>query len=221
MNLNSTAGALPAPATASDREPAAAGQPCLIERGHPLRIRVENFIARRFHDVHGARIASFMPSLLALPGADGEIRAALGVRDAGLEALFLEYYLDQPVEAVLAGAAGMRLPPSRRRIAEIGNLASVDRRASRRLFGILAAYLAGAGFEWAVFTGCGSLRHMFQSLGIETLVLGRALQSRLPADQQTWGGYYEDNPQVIAGRVSRGLDVFDAGCSPVVTGLLA
>ena len=72
-----------------------------------------------------------------------------------------------------------------------------------------------------MFTGCGSLRHLFQSLGIETLVLGRALQSRLPADQQTWGGYYEDNPQVIAGRVSRGVDVFDGSSEPLAGELLA
>jgi len=220
MNLNPTAGALPVLTNRLDRESVAAGHSSLVERGHPLRARVENFIARRFHDVHGARISTFMPTLLALPGADGEIRAALGVRDAGLEALFLEYYLDRPVETVLAATAGMGSPPLRGRIAEIGNLASVDRRASRRLFGLLAAYLAGAHFEWAVFTGCGSLRHMFQSLGIETLVLGRALQSRLPIEQQTWGGYYEDNPQVIAGRVSRGVDVFDSG-GALAGGLMA
>lgn len=210
MNPNLSAGALSAAATLTDREPAIADPRWLIGRGHPLRTRVERFIARRFHDVHGAHISTFMPTLLALTGEDGEIRAALGVRDAGLEALFLEHYLDRPVESVLAEKSAM-LPTSRSRIAEIGNLASVDRRASRRLFGILSHYLAAGHFEWAVFTGCGSLRQMFRSLGVETLELGRALQSRLPVDQQTWGGYYEDNPQVIAGRVSRGLDVFDAG----------
>ena len=52
---------------------------------------------------------------------------------------------------------------------------------------------------------------MFSSLGIETLALGRALQSSLPVDQQTWGGYYEDSPRVVAGRVSRGLDAFPGG----------
>jgi hypothetical protein len=50
---------------------------------------------------------------------------------------------------------------------------------------------------------------MFKTLGIETIGLGRALQSRLPVDQQTWGGYYEDNPQVVAGQVSRGCIVFE------------
>ena len=51
---------------------------------------------------------------------------------------------------------------------------------------------------------------MFATLGIETLTLGRALQARLPQDQQTWGGYYEDNPQVVAGRVSCGRAIFES-----------
>ena len=50
---------------------------------------------------------------------------------------------------------------------------------------------------------------MFAALGIETVSLGRALQSRLPADQQTWGGYYEDNPQVVAGHIGLGQRVFE------------
>jgi hypothetical protein len=220
MNSLLIAGQLPVAVERRESKLLTPGHEYLIERGHPARQKVEDFIAQRFLKVHGARISEFMPTLLALPGDDGEIRAALGVRDAGLEALFLEHYLDMPVESVLAAKAGYS-STSRSRIAEIGNLASVDRRASRRLFGILSLYLAAGNFEWAVFTGCGSLRHMFQSLGIETLVLGRALQSRLPADQQTWGGYYEDNPQVIAGRVSRGVDVFDGSAGQAVRGLLA
>ena len=200
-----------APLNEQDREPCAGIDRCLIDRKHPQRDRVEDFIARRFLDVHGARISNFMPNLLALFDEDGNPRAALGVRDAGYEPLFLEYYLDLPVEVMLARKAGLYLPPSREGIAEIGNLASVDRRASRRLFAVLTAYLVRENFEWAVFTGCSALTRMFGSLGIETVGLGRALQASLPVDQQTWGGYYEDSPRVVAGRVSRGLDAFAGG----------
>jgi hypothetical protein len=97
----------------------------------------------------------------------------------------------------------------REQIVEIGNLASIDRCASRALFKLLARRLSTEDFQWAVFTGCSSLHRMFAILGLETVGLGRALQSRLPVDQQTWGGYYEDNPQVVAGRVGPGLRVFD------------
>ena len=192
----------------------------VIGLDHPQRKKVETFIARRFGEVHGAHIAVFMPQLLALFDDQGAVRAAVGLRDAGVERLFLEYYLDTSVEQAIvdkvsadkeiadkAGAAGT--VAVREQIVEIGNLASIDRCASRALFKLLARRLSSEDFQWAVFTGCSSLHRMFAILGLETVDLGRALQSRLPVDQQTWGGYYEDNPQVVAGRVGAGLRVFD------------
>lgn len=193
-------------------------QDCLVDRDHPRRAQVEAFIARRFLKVHGARISQFMPLLGALFGDDGEVLAAVGIRDADRGALFLEHYLDAPIERTIAARSGrIMMPPARESIAEIGNLASVDRRASRRLFGLLSQYLAGEGFEWAVFTGCSSLHRMFKTLGIETFALGRALQSQLPSDQQTWGSYYEDSPVVVAGRVGQGCAAF---CDSPVAGAL-
>ena len=76
---------------------------------------------------------------------------------------------------------------------------------------MLASLLNARHFEWAVFTGCTSLHRMFKTLGIETIDLGRALQSQLPAEQQIWGSYYEDSPRVVAGRVSRGCLAFAGG----------
>jgi hypothetical protein len=182
----------------------------VIGTDHPQRKIVEAFIAQRFREVHGAHITVFMPQLLALFDDEGAVQAAVGMRDAGCERLFLEYYLDHPVEQVIAEQAA---PPAisvvRDRVVEIGNLASIDRRASRRLFKLLARRLSVENYQWAVFTGCSSLQRMFATIGIETVNLGRALQSRLPGDQQTWGGYYEDNPQVVAGRVGLGREVFD------------
>ncbi len=177
-------------------------QSSLIDATHPRRADVEAFIAQRFLEVHGARISSFMPQLLALFDDQGQVLAAVGVRSAGCERLFLEYYLDIPVEQAIGECATASV--DRERIVEIGNLASRDRPACRRLFQLLARHLYSHRFEWAVFTGCSSLHRMFAALGIETLGLGRALQARLPQEQQTWGGYYEDNPQVVAGRVNCG-----------------
>ncbi len=192
------------------KSPPSGKQPRLIDEQHPLRPQVERFIAQRFLDMHGACITSFMPLLIALFGEQGNILAAVGIRSADVDALFLEHYLDTPVEQAISSNAGCEMSiPQRDRIVEIGNLASIDRRASRSLFKVLADLLNTENFEWAVFTGCSSLQRMFKILGIETVSLGRALQSRLPVDQQTWGGYYEDGPRVVAGKVSRGCNAFE------------
>jgi len=184
----------------------------LIDSEHPRRPEVEGFIARRFREMHAAHISEFMPELIALSDSGGRILAAVGIRSAADAALFLEHYLETPVERAIENSAERVRPrPQRERIVEIGNLASIDRRASRKLFGMLAGLLSARHFDWAVFTGCTSLHRMFKSLGIETIELGRALQSQLPADQQTWGSYYEDSPRVVAGRVSRGCRVLGGG----------
>ncbi|MCP4768391.1 MAG: thermostable hemolysin [Gammaproteobacteria bacterium] len=196
---------------AATRSPCTPQHPDVIDIDHPLRVAVEQFIARRFLAAHGARISCFMPRLLALFDDAGNVLAAVGLRAADGEALFLEYYLESPVELAIADKAelcGNVGTGMRRRIAEIGNLASIDRRASRELFKLLTQRLQADHFEWAVFTGCSSLQRMFKTLGIEIICLGRALQSRLPHDQQTWGSYYEDSPRVVAGRVSGGRVAF-------------
>lgn len=177
----------------------------MIGRNHPLREQVECFIAQRFLDVHGASISTFMPQLIAVFNSAGHIVAALGIRCASSKRLFLEHYLDQPIEqAISASADNPQKLILREDIVEIGNLASNDRLSSRRLFRALADILISEGFEWATFTGCPSLRKLFSLLGIQTVRLGEAKLHRLPQHQQNWGRYYDDNPHVLAGRVNSG-----------------
>ena len=177
----------------------------LIDRNHPQRHQVEAFITRRFRDAHGARISNFMPQLIAIFNHNGDVLAALGLRNAAKEPLFLEQYLDAPLEQLLSAQSGDTAAPAQRGdIVEIGNLASIDRRASRRLFGFLAGFLISEGYQWATFTGCPSLRKIFNLLGIDTFSLGEARVERLAADQRDWGSYYDDKPEVLAGRVVNG-----------------
>lgn len=206
------------PSTHSRDADTAAARCRLIDADHPDRCRVERFIADRFFQVHGARISSFMPVLVTLFDSADNIRAAVGLRDAAVAVLFLEYYLDTSIERAIDRRAGNPTPAIERGdVVEIGNLASLDRRASLELFRILAGLLHSQNYIWAVFTGCSALRKLFAGLGIETIALGRASQAQLPGDQQTWGSYYEDNPTVLAGRVSSGDVLFDRE-SPAVVG---
>jgi len=177
---------------------------CEIGGSHPLRSTVERFISERFFAAHGARISQFMPRLFAIFNRNGKVLAALGIRRAS-EKLFLEHYLDQPIDRVIAELPlAAQQPVNRNRLIEIGNLASIDRNASLRLFRFLASYLIEHGYEWASFTGGESLRRSFALIGIETVSLGDASQDRLPAACRHWGRYYNDNPCILAGRVDSG-----------------
>ena len=161
---------------------------------------VAGFIRRRFLQAYGADPALRIPELLALTTAQGTLLAAVGVRNAGHERLFLEDYLRVPVEAVMP-VPGVE----RQKIAEIAHLAGVEAGVSRYLFASLSVWLDSAGYDWVVCTGTDQLRNSFHRLGIATQVLGDADPGRLPDGGAGWGRYYDHHPVVMAIKVSDGL----------------
>jgi hypothetical protein len=164
------------------------------------RAAVEKFIRRAFEKAYRARISSFLPTLMALERG-GELAAACGIRRAGFERLFLEVYLDLPVERILAQqpGAGVR----RHAIVEVGNLAVARAGYARQLIIHLTRHLAAQKAEWAVFSAVPQLRNCFRRLDIPLVSLALADRNRLPpAEREAWGTYYDGAPQVTAVRVA-------------------
>lgn len=156
-------------------------------------------INRRYREAHGAHVRFSYADALSVKRGN-EARAALGYRRAGEEALFLERYLDAPVEECLAAALGR--PVERASVIEIGNLAADDAFAMIALWGTAANDL-GAQCEIAVATLTAPLRAMFRRIGIPLMVLAPAgiEQANEPA---LWGRYYEGEPMVCAGVIAEG-----------------
>ncbi|WP_237057134.1 thermostable hemolysin [Microbulbifer sediminum] len=159
------------------------------------RCEVEEYIAGKFAQVYGARIRHFLPALLALRGANG-VQAALGLRRADQGTLFLEQYLDEPIEHQLAGAA--RQPVGRTGVVEIGNLVATTRGSSLCLFLMLAELFHAAGLTWAIFTATPEVQRLLRKLTHRPLVLCEADGRRLGASQEDWGTYYDTRPVVTA-----------------------
>tara|TARA_R110002110_G_scaffold82061_3_gene213363 strand:+ start:3170 stop:3880 length:711 start_codon:yes stop_codon:yes gene_type:complete len=171
-----------------------------INPGTGLADTVTEFIRRRFLQAYGAEPSLRIPLLLALTSAQGTLLAAVGVRNAALERLFLEDYLSVPVESVMP-VPGV----ARNKIAEIAHLAGVEAGVSRHLFASLTVWLEGAGYDWVVCTGTDQLRNSFHRLGIATRVLARAYPENLPDGGAGWGRYYDHQPVVMAIRVADSL----------------
>jgi hypothetical protein len=172
-------------------------------RGAALRNELESFIAHAFRDKHGAQIHSFMPELLGMHNAGGELRAVAGCRPARQEQLFLEQYLDLPVEALLAAKTGR--PVERHQIIEIGNLASNGCRQARHLVSLLPRYLLNRGYTWAIFTATDIVRGVLQSVGAELIELAVADRAKVHTGDDSWGSYYRNDPRVMAGYLPDGL----------------
>lgn len=177
--------------------------------GQPGRYVLERFVAQRFAEVHGAVVCSFMPSLLALFDWRGTLRGAVGYRPAAHEALFLEQYLDAPIESAIGAALGRRaaesLSPDRDRIVEIGNLAGRGCRAALHLVARLPRYLCARGYDWVAFTATDRVREVLATFNAPLLDLGPADPRRLRSEKDDWGSYYDSAPRVMAGWLPHGL----------------
>ena len=176
----------------------------LKERKANERGRTEEFIKECFASAYGARVCSFMPRLFKLTTQRGELVAAFGARAAQTGQLFLETYLDDTIEQIIADKTGVK--PQREHIVEVGNLAAIYPGAVRWMIVALTVRLYEEGYEWVVFTGTTALRNAFYKLGLRPVVIGPAKPERLDADERArWGTYYDTQPMVMAGNIRYGL----------------
>lgn len=168
-----------------------------IDQGHPHRPEVEAFIADVYRRRYGAELDAFLPLLLAFRDTAGTLVAAVGMRRASAGRLFVESYLDQPAERVIAAQA--RAAVRRDALVEIGNFAALTPGAARELIATLIPLLQGAELRWVVWVATRQLRNAFERLALATHSLGPALPDRLGAAAVRWGSYYEARPEVLFG----------------------
>lgn len=174
-----------------------------LHRTHPQRRAFEDFIAARFARAYGARLTHFLPHLLGVQDSLGRWQAAAGYAAAGAQPLFLEQYLDQPVEQALAVALGA--PIARGSVVEVGNLAANSAGMARALIPQLARHLHRMGYRWVAFTATRALRNSFHRLGLKPVPIAAADPARLADGGAHWGSYYDQDPVVVAGKISLGL----------------
>jgi hypothetical protein len=180
----------------------------IIEPHHADRAEAEAFIRETFHEVYGARIEHFMPHLIRLTSLQNDLVAVVGYRDAASHSLYLEHYLDAPIETVLAAHVGE--PVRRQDIVEVGNLADAAPGGARAAIIILTAFLHSAGYRWVVFTGVPMLRNAFGRLGLEPVELSDADPACLPpGEREHWGSYYAGQPLVMGGDIHQGFASLD------------
>lgn len=170
----------------------AVAQPDAPERGE-----LEAFVAEAFQRGHDATVASFMPTLLSLRDGSGRLRGVVGLRGAAPQPLYLEHYLDRPVESAIATATGQAI--RREQVVEVGNLAGTNCRAAVRLVALLPSYLLSLEFQWIVFTATSAVRGILQGLGAPLVELARADGNRVANGPDRWGRYYDTDPRVFAG----------------------
>lgn len=161
-----------------------------------LRPEMEAFIREGFRRTHGAQVHSFMPVLIGLRDHGGQIIGAAGYRSAARERLYLEQYLDGPVEEAITRSYPLQTV-RRSDVAEIGNFACTDCACAMTLISILAEFLFDQRHRWAVFTATHTIRRITRRLGIGLTELKRADRTRVASGRDEWGAYYSADPRVM------------------------
>ncbi len=184
--------------------------PRLLGRLSPGRDEAERFIAARYLRDYGAVLDHFLPTLVTLPSPAGGLLAAAGLAPAAAGPLFLEHYLDAPVEVAIARRLGRDI--RRREVLEVGNLAAGTPGGGRLMIVSLVRLLEGRGVEWIAFTATLSLRNSLARLGIHAHELAPAQASALGVEGVAWGRYYDHDPRVVACSLAQArARIFGAG----------
>lgn len=176
----------------------------VIGHGHPERCDIERFIARCFLRSYGATISHFADTLLGVRDSGGRWQAALGYTLPATRAeVFVEQYLDLPLESALSAVLGE--PVARGAMAEVGNMAAISAGMGRRLIAMATAHLYARGLDYVVFTATRALANSFSRLGLPVHSVARADPARLKDGEGVWGSYYRNGPTVMVGRIGYGL----------------
>jgi len=155
------------------------------------REQLQRFIQSGFAREYNANIHEFMPQLMAVEAFG--LKAVLGLRSAK-EGLFIEQYLDQPIETYFTEHA----PLSRTEILEVGNLVSDNRLHTTRLLMLTAISAIDSGFRFLVFNATGNVAKLLSGYGLPLTLLQIADGKKLGDKQHHWGSYYQTDPQVMA-----------------------
>ena len=162
------------------------------------RTRLEARIRSGFGTHFGACIGGFMPRFALYQHALGAT-GVIGFRSAADDELFLEHYLDLPVDQVISAEAGAAV--ARDTIVEVGQFVVDDRDIVGSFFRDLVPFLAGAGYEWVCFTGTNKIRSLLRRVGFHGLPIAAANAGRVSDTGDDWGSYYDNEPVVIVGKL--------------------
>jgi len=172
-----------------------------VGQAHADRHEVEAFIAEVFYQAYGAKVKNFMPKLIALRDDNNHLMAAFGMREASVSPLFLEQYVDDPIEVVIERSLCLNI--QRAAITEIGNLAVVNPRNAGILISHVIEHSINAGVQLCVATAHHTLQNGLIKGGCDVFPIHAVDVKRLPATEQAdWGSYYDNQPQIIAVRHS-------------------
>lgn len=166
----------------------------LLDKSSHRRTEVEEFSRNIYRKFYGAELIAFPKEFIAITYKTKGLMSCLGMNYAENSPLFLEQYLDAPIEEELTAITGSNV--KREEIVEIGTLAVRSRSTCRMIISALAGLLVKRRKKYLVFTAVKTLRNTLSHLEVPFTTMTTASAERVK-DNSRWGNYYYDAPQVI------------------------
>ncbi|MEX0943781.1 MAG: thermostable hemolysin [Pseudomonadales bacterium] len=166
-------------------------------------ILAQNLVAEEYRRHFGSAVSHPLAYSLNLH-QDDELVGCMGFSPALDDTLFLEQYLDEPIESMIAATMRGGAAVFREEIVEIGSFAVRRRQYALPLMIEMAQAMLARGFTTAVCTATGPVAGCLGKLGIAHVRLARADASRIP-DANQWGSYYALDPVVLGGDIAAGV----------------
>lgn len=172
-----------------------------------LRTETETFIKESYFKAYGAIITYFFDTLLVVVNEQGAIQAAIGFQNPTHKPLFLEQYLERPIEHYIFNHFQSNI--DRQEIAEIGNFSSINKQAAKLLIPMLLSVLLSRNYKFVALTATQSLFEKFIHLQLEPITISSAHAEKLSSEQRSWGSYYSTHPKVVIGDLKRAFETIN------------
>lgn len=172
----------------------------MAHRGTPSYRECVELVQHKYLQAYGA-VVEPMPDMFVMAHGDeaGPLRGRLlGVAGltsaAGRSKLLSEHYLEVPAEIACARLASEK--PPRRRICEMGSVASVYPGCGAFLMERVPQIASELGFEFLLSTLTRKLHGLVMAVGWDFTTLANARQAELcGVFPGNWGTYYETKPR--------------------------
>ncbi|MDT8317064.1 MAG: thermostable hemolysin [bacterium] len=179
----------------------------LVTKEHSSRGEVEEFARDRYRRAYGAEMKTFARELLVLRSGTQGLLACVGLNTGDSGKLYLEQYLDAPLEEKIGSIVGKKI--DRSKVAEIGTLATGARGLSRLTMISLTGVIISRGIDYIAFTGIKSVRNTLEQLGMPLESLATAAPEKLQGGADEWGSYYSAAPEVVFLDVKKGYKMVE------------
>lgn len=165
----------------------------------PQSFALRSFIEASYAKHFQANIKVDMPVMVGYH-QDGKILAAMGLRPADSGPLFLEQYLNDPIESYISDHdEHVNL---RACIVEVGSLATATTGIGRQIIPLFIQTVCHMNYCWAVLSATDRLVHIFNQMGLQPSKIAKCDPTRLHTSRHLWGSYYTHNPHVLMGNLN-------------------